>query len=232
LAKCSVAYVWDKGNQDINCDFYNCDINQDSKKDVLDGGTRGWLDLQCPAPSPYDQFDLCSKSGGANCLKCRIDYGYPGLIVKDQCLPVKTGVVQSDVAETGKPPALGQTYWLPLFDEPCVPDSGPKKGYRVEKFGCIQNLGPTNVCFWPTGPTSGSCPSQPLGSATDKKICEAKYDKKDWPNCKDKLGNQIYGQWLEVIQVKKECNECYAACSNAAGGTPVPGDTVGVQLVQ
>ncbi len=137
----SVFYLWagDRDIEDIDCEEYDCDLNDDGVDDVITSVDRAWLDFSNQVTEEYPDF--CAQPGwGANELRCELLNGSGARISAPTCIDgdhgLKAGVSKAVEARSGDYVPIA------LFDDYCSGGwfSGHKQ-FRVVSFGCVQILG-------------------------------------------------------------------------------------------
>ncbi|MBC7241297.1 MAG: hypothetical protein H5T60_02485 [Anaerolineae bacterium] len=133
-------YVWDD-DQIVDCETYDCDLNNDGYDDVVVGGDRGWLDLS-GVPGLYDH--VCLQPGcGESELECWIRSNSGARIELPACISGDSGVKAG--AKDGVNARAGDTVAVPLFESVgCTNPSGNCPGgltYWITAVGCIQVVG-------------------------------------------------------------------------------------------
>jgi len=137
-------YVWDS-EKIIDCETYDCDLDDDGRDDILVGGNRGWLDFSV-ALGPLQ--DDCVQSGcGASEVACHIESDSGGLLELPVCLPGDSGVKAG--VKKAVDTRIGDYVRIPLFEgigcgsgTSCVDETEKTcpggLRYCVVSFGCVR----------------------------------------------------------------------------------------------
>lgn len=137
-------YVWDS-KKIIDCETYDCDLDDDGRDDILVGGDRGWLDFSV-ALGPLQ--DDCVQSGcGASEVACHVESDSGGLLDLPVCLPGDSGVKAG--VKNAVDTRIGDYVRIPLFEgigcgsgTSCADETGHTcpggLRYCVVSFGCVK----------------------------------------------------------------------------------------------
>lgn len=137
-------YVWDS-EKIIDCETYDCDLDDDGRDDILVGGNRGWLDFSV-ALGPLQ--DDCVQSGcGASEVACHIRSDSGGILDLPVCLPGDSGVKAG--VKNAVDDRIGDYVRIPLFEgigcgegTSCVDETEKTcpggLRYCVTSFGCVK----------------------------------------------------------------------------------------------
>ncbi len=135
-------YVWagNNPNDDPNCTIFNCDVNGDGIRDIINGTGRSWLDFSDVVDPTYGE--TCAQSGcGTNELGCWILNDSSVQLTIPACVPGDNGVRAA--ARNDVEARIGDQVSVPLFDYTGCPGISCPGGttYHMVGLGCINVIG-------------------------------------------------------------------------------------------
>jgi len=132
--------VWNDEKTDLDCDRYDCDIDDDGRDDIIVGGDRGWLDLS--APASVFVHDCTQPGCGSAELSCLIRSNSGGQLNLGEdgiCISGSSGVKAG--VHNAVDSRRGDTVAIPLYDYiGCTEPNGNCPGglgYHIISVGCV-----------------------------------------------------------------------------------------------